>query len=131
MNIRSKFVVGFSAISMIGGSAAAQAALPQNGDAFERIRSTKDPEYDLMRQRNLRIRRPDPQIAFVFNGASLARKVRAVRPGIPFILYTGFNEGLTQERLKDLGVGAVLTKPIPRVRLATEIHRILDGTVAR
>jgi len=50
-----------------------------------------------------------------------------VRQGIPVILCTGFSEGLTQERLSDLGVGAVLTKPITRVRLAREIRRILDG----
>jgi PAS domain S-box-containing protein len=64
------------------------------------------------------------------SGAALMRAMRAVRPGIPVILCTGFSEGLTQERLSDLGVGAVLTKPIPRLRLALEIRRILDGVAA-
>jgi len=65
------------------------------------------------------------------SGAALVRAMRAVRPGLPVILCTGFSEGLTQERLSDLGVGAVLTKPTPRLRLAVEIRRILDGVAAR
>ena len=90
MNIRTKLILGFSAISVIVGGVAAvgfyttintaaievfrrralgavaQAALQQDGDAFDRIRSAADPEYDLVRRRNLRIRRSDPQIAFDF-----------------------------------------------------------------
>jgi len=61
------------------------------------------------------------------SGGALVRAMRAVRQRIPIILCTGFSEGLTQERLSDLGVGAVLTKPIPRLHLAREIRRILDG----
>jgi len=61
------------------------------------------------------------------SGSALVKAMRAVRQGIPVILCTGFSEGLTQERLSDLGVGVVLTKPITRVRLAREIRRILDG----
>ena len=61
------------------------------------------------------------------SGESLVRAMRAVRQRIPLILCTGFSEALTQERLSELGVGAVLTKPVPRLRLAREIRRILDG----
>ena len=61
------------------------------------------------------------------SGVLLVSEVRAVRPGVPVILCTGFSEGLTQDRLSDLGVEAVLTKPVPRMRLAREIRRILDA----
>ena len=64
------------------------------------------------------------------SGAALARAMQAVRPGIPVILCTGFSEALTQERLSELGVGAVLTKPVPRLQLAREIRGILDGIAA-
>lgn len=64
------------------------------------------------------------------SGVTLVRELRSMRPGIPVILCTGFSQGLTEERLSDLGVGAVLMKPVPRARLAGEVRRVLDGIAA-
>jgi PAS domain S-box-containing protein len=46
------------------------------------------------------------------NGLQLARELRAGHPGLPVILYTGFNEGLEKSAIDAAGVRAVLTKPI-------------------
>jgi PAS domain S-box-containing protein len=106
MKIRTKLILGFAAISVTVSSAAAigffatanaaaideyrrralgavaQAALQQDGDAFDRIRSAADPEYERVRLRNLRIRHSDPQIAFVFT-------VRKDARGLSFVVDAG------------------------------------------
>jgi len=59
-------------------------------------------------------------------GEALVRELRALRPGLPVILCTGYSETITTERKGDLGLVAVLMKPVPRVRLAQAVRRALD-----
>ena len=46
------------------------------------------------------------------NGLQLARELRIKHPGLPVILYTGFNEGLSPGDIEEAGVRALVTKPI-------------------
>ncbi len=71
----------------------ALAALQQNGDEFEKIQSAQDPLYETFRLQNLKIRRADPEIAYVFTAAKdrdgLYFVVDAGEPGEPNIARYG------------------------------------------
>ncbi len=45
-------------------------------------------------------------------GLQLARELKTAHPGVPVILYTGFNEGLARSDIDDAGLRAVITKPV-------------------
>jgi PAS domain S-box-containing protein len=60
-------------------------------------------------------------------GVDLAQEVAAIRPGLPFLLCTGFSENITAERAKVLGIREVVLKPILRRPLAESVRRALDG----
>ena len=42
----------------------------------------------------------------------LADAVREIRPSVPIILMTGYSKTLTPERVRALGIAAVLQKPV-------------------
>ena len=58
-------------------------------------------------------------------GVELARQLLAVRPALPVLLYTGFDEGLDEAELKRLGLRAVLHKPIDRAQLLAALRACL------
>jgi len=45
-------------------------------------------------------------------GLELARELLAIRPDVPVILYTGFGEGVAQEKIAAAGIRALLRKPL-------------------
>jgi signal transduction histidine kinase/ActR/RegA family two-component response regulator len=59
-------------------------------------------------------------------GAELAKKVRAIRPDIPIILYTGFSELINKEKAEAMGVSKYLTKPASIKELAISTREVLD-----
>ncbi|MFZ7128348.1 MAG: response regulator [Desulfobacterales bacterium] len=61
------------------------------------------------------------------SGADLARELMRVRPGIPIILSTGFSEELTSSELRDIGIRALLTKPLTLKDFAETVRRVIDG----
>ena len=58
-------------------------------------------------------------------GDALARELRRIRPDIPIILTTGFSEVLTEEKAKEIGIRAILNKPVPSTELAQTIRSVL------
>ncbi|MCU0586707.1 MAG: response regulator [Syntrophobacteraceae bacterium] len=60
-------------------------------------------------------------------GVDLAREMLRERPGMPFILCTGFNERLTEETAREVGVREVAMKPLGRRQLAGLVRRCLDA----
>lgn len=46
------------------------------------------------------------------SGDELADAVREIRPTVPIILMTGYSRTLTPERVRALGIAAVLQKPV-------------------
>jgi PAS domain S-box-containing protein len=58
-------------------------------------------------------------------GAELAQRLLALRPGLPVLLYTGFDEGLDVPALKALGVRSVLHKPVDRDLLLAALRASL------
>lgn len=60
-------------------------------------------------------------------GKELASELRKIRPDIPIILCTGFNESLGDESLKEAGIAALLGKPILKRQIAKTVREVLDG----
>ena len=59
-------------------------------------------------------------------GIHLAAEILRIRPDIPIILCTGYNEKITPEKAKEIGFCQVLIKPITMYQLAQGIRRVLD-----
>ena len=61
-------------------------------------------------------------------GDKLAVELMAIRSGIPVILCTGYSEKLSAQKVSDLGIRALLLKPIVMKDLAQIVRKVLDGT---
>ncbi len=59
-------------------------------------------------------------------GDELAQKLLDVKPGIPVILCTGFNEDITEEKALEMGIQKFIMKPVIKNDLATTIRSVLD-----
>jgi signal transduction histidine kinase len=60
-------------------------------------------------------------------GDELAQKLLVIKPGIPVILCTGFNEDITEEKALEMGIQKFVMKPVIKKELATTIRSVLDG----
>lgn len=59
------------------------------------------------------------------SGDMLAREILKIRPDIPIILCTGYSEHMSEEKAKDMGIKALLIKPLDISRLAGVIHQVI------
>jgi signal transduction histidine kinase/CheY-like chemotaxis protein len=59
-------------------------------------------------------------------GDEFARTLLRIRPDIPIILCTGFNEQMNEERARQIGVRRLIYKPVVRNALAEIIKDLLD-----
>jgi len=60
-------------------------------------------------------------------GMELAREVLRIRPDMPIILCTGFSDAVSYDRLRDIGIGDFIMKPILKHDLIGSISRQLSG----
>jgi len=58
-------------------------------------------------------------------GLELARRLMALHPGLPIILYTGYTERLTEEQTRTAGIRALVTKPVDIAAFFTLVRDIL------
>jgi len=58
-------------------------------------------------------------------GMELIKELALIRNDIPIILCTGFNEKITQDTTKHLGIGALVGKPVRIVDVAGKIREVL------
>jgi signal transduction histidine kinase/ActR/RegA family two-component response regulator len=63
-------------------------------------------------------------------GDALAAEIKKLRPDMPIILCSGLKTALSHERIIDLGIAAVISKPVLKSDLAHTIRRILDRVQA-
>ena len=56
-------------------------------------------------------------------GASLAREMLKIRPGLPIILTTGFSHWINEEEAKKIGIREFLMKPVTLTNLAQAVKR--------
>jgi two-component system, cell cycle sensor histidine kinase and response regulator CckA len=61
-------------------------------------------------------------------GLDLSRKIQSVRPDIPIVLCTGFNDAISQEEAKSFGIRELLLKPVGAGELKKLIHRALENS---
>ena len=60
-------------------------------------------------------------------GIQLSSRIRNVRPDIPIVLCTGYSHQLSNNRAEDLGLQAIVMKPIQTEELAHTVRRVLDA----
>jgi DNA-binding response OmpR family regulator len=85
-------------------------------DALDRFR--KKPEtFDMV---------ISDQIMPQMTGTELIRKLRLTRSDIPVILCTGFDEKIANDHAKQLGIGALIVKPVRSAEIAEKIRDVLD-----
>jgi DNA-binding NtrC family response regulator len=60
------------------------------------------------------------------SGLELARRVREIRYGMPFLLTTGYHGAEDTGELSALGIAELLTKPVNTERLAKAVRGVLD-----
>lgn len=58
-------------------------------------------------------------------GLELAKNLLGLRPDLPVILYTGYNAEITEARVKDQGIRALVKKPVDTVKLHGLIKDLL------
>ncbi|MGA1870378.1 MAG: ATP-binding protein [bacterium] len=59
-------------------------------------------------------------------GAVLAKKLMTIKPDIPIILCTGYNESVIEEDIKAMGIREYFMKPIIKNEIAETIRKVLD-----
>jgi PAS domain S-box-containing protein len=64
-------------------------------------------------------------------GIQLARGIHKIKPGIPVIVCTGYNEQLEHSDSNMEGISVVITKPLNLTDLARAIRQVLDSTPGR
>ncbi len=60
-------------------------------------------------------------------GLKLSAELMRIRPDVPIILCTGFNETLTEDMIRAIGIQELVMKPMFRNEIAATIRRVLDG----
>ncbi|NOX33856.1 MAG: PAS domain S-box protein [Deltaproteobacteria bacterium] len=63
----------------------------------------------------------------VMTGDELACKILKIRPELPVILCSGYCEKKTEDKIKEMGIGLFMPKPLILEELAVMIRDILDG----
>ncbi len=63
-------------------------------------------------------------------GDQLARRMMDIKPQIPVILCTGFNETISEEKALAMGIDKFVMKPIVKDELASTIRTVLDNRPA-
>jgi DNA-binding NtrC family response regulator len=62
------------------------------------------------------------------SGIELANKLMDIRPDIPVILCTGFNDVIDEDEAKSMGIRELLLKPASTNELKTAISRALENS---
>jgi CheY-like chemotaxis protein len=59
-------------------------------------------------------------------GLELARGITAIKPDIPIIICTGYNNKITEDVAREAGIARVLLKPLEIREFAVAIRELLD-----
>jgi signal transduction histidine kinase len=60
------------------------------------------------------------------SGKSLAESLKKIRPDIPVAICTGFSNQVNQENFREMGIQALLMKPLTIENLSETIRKVLD-----
>ena len=97
---------------------------------YEVITKTSSMEaLDLFRTRHDRFDLVITDLTMPFmTGDKLSEELMKIRPDIPIILCTGYGERLSEDKIRKLGIKALLIKPIELEELSGTVRRALDET---
>ena len=59
-------------------------------------------------------------------GTDLAREILQIRPDIPIILCTGFSERISEKSATEMGISALIMKPVSLRNIGEEVRKVLD-----
>ena len=59
-------------------------------------------------------------------GERLAQEILSIRRDIPIILCTGFGSGMTEQRMRAMGIEGFIRKPIIPSQLSELVIKMLD-----
>jgi nitrogen-specific signal transduction histidine kinase/CheY-like chemotaxis protein len=60
-------------------------------------------------------------------GAELAREMLSLRPKLPIVMATGYNENIDEEKASRIGIRSFLLKPVKKATMATVLRTVLDN----
>ena len=60
------------------------------------------------------------------NGASLGKEILKTCPSLPIILYSGYNNIISEREVMEAGFAAYIRKPVKLKQLSETIHRVLS-----
>ncbi|MCX8044329.1 MAG: response regulator [Desulfobacterota bacterium] len=63
-------------------------------------------------------------------GDQLAKQILKIRPDVPIILCTGFSERISEDAAAQIGISALLIKPIRAPEIAQTIRRVIEHTTS-
>jgi CheY-like chemotaxis protein len=63
------------------------------------------------------------------DGADALREIRALRPGVPALVMSGFSEADVLDRLHGLGDVTILRKPYSRQTLLDHVLKLSPGSI--
>ncbi len=63
------------------------------------------------------------------SGLELVEKLSFLRPAIPIIICSGWNERLTEDQIETGGIRTVVSKPAMKNELAAAIREVMDGSL--
>lgn len=64
-------------------------------------------------------------------GIKLTEKILDIRPGMPIILCTGYNDKIPEKSFEALGIKALVHKPFAKLHLAKMIRKVLDDKMVQ
>jgi len=59
------------------------------------------------------------------SGDQLSREILSVRPGMPIIISTGYNERISEEKAKEIGIKGYVHKPVVYKEMSRMIREVL------
>ena len=62
-------------------------------------------------------------------GDVLAQKCLSLKPDLPVVIVTGFSERITEEKAEEMGIKALLLKPVTKPQMANAIRSALQKPI--
>jgi signal transduction histidine kinase len=94
-----------------------QVITQKDGKTALKIFSTRPESFDLIIADQIM-----PEIL----GSDLSKEVLSIRPDVPIILCTGYDDKIDKEKVKDIGIREFLLKPVDIHEIAQIVRHVLD-----
>jgi DNA-binding NtrC family response regulator len=60
-------------------------------------------------------------------GDQLSKAVKRIRPDMPVFMGTGYNEKMTSENAREIGIDRFMMKPVTMIALANLLSKLFGG----